>query len=83
MMIIVAGNHLIKECFSFVARGSVEIKALRYQSEGPGIDPRSCHFGFFFRSIRQVHVPGVDSTSKIEYQDIPGDTGGRYVGMCV
>ena len=38
--------------------------------------------GDFFRSIRQVHAPGVDSASKNEYQDIPGGKGGRCVGMC-
>ena len=31
--------------------------------------------GDFFRSIRQVHVPGVDSASKNDYQDIPGGKG--------
>ena len=31
--------------------------------------------GDFFRSIRQVHVPGVDSASKNEGK------GGRYVGV--
>ena len=35
--------------------------------------------GDFFRSIRQVHVPGVDSASKNEYQDISGGKGGRCV----
>jgi hypothetical protein len=29
------------------AWSSVVVKALRYQSDGPGIDPRLCHFGFF------------------------------------
>jgi hypothetical protein len=29
----------------------------------------------FFGSIRQVHVLGVDSASKNEYQDIPGGKG--------
>ena len=37
--------------------------------------------GDFFRSIRQVHVPVVESASKNEYQDIPGDKGGRRVGV--
>ena len=35
----------------------------------------------FFRSIRQLHVPRVDSASKNEYQDIPGGKGGLYVGV--
>ena len=29
------------------AWGSVVVKALRYYSEGPGIDSRWCHWGFF------------------------------------
>ena len=37
--------------------------------------------GNFFRSFRQVHVPGVDSASKNEYQDIPGGKGSRCVGV--
>ena len=37
--------------------------------------------GDFFRSIRQVHMPGVDSASKNEYQDIPGGKGGRCIGV--
>ena len=46
---------------------------------GPGVAGRVT--GDFFRSIRQVHVPGVDSISKNEYQDIPGGKGGRCVGV--
>ena len=37
--------------------------------------------GDLFRSIRQVHRPGVDSASKNEYQDIPGGKGGLCVGV--
>ena len=37
--------------------------------------------GIFFHSIRHVYVPGVDSASKNEYQDIPGGKGGRCVGV--
>jgi hypothetical protein len=29
------------------AWGSIVVKVLRYQSDGPGIDPRWCHWGFF------------------------------------
>ena len=50
--------------------GSVVVKVLRYWSEGPRIDLRSCHLGFFPK-------PGFDSASKNEYQDIPGGKGGR------
>jgi hypothetical protein len=37
------------------AWGSLVVKALRYKSEGAGIDSR-CRRGFF-RGIRQFHVP--------------------------
>jgi hypothetical protein len=37
--------------------------------------------GDFFRIIRQVHVLGVDSASKNEYQDVPGGKGGRCEGV--
>jgi hypothetical protein len=37
--------------------------------------------GIFFRGIWQIHVPGVDWTSRNEYQDIPGGKGGRCVGL--
>jgi hypothetical protein len=29
------------------ACGGVVVKALRYKTEGPGIDPQWCHWGFF------------------------------------
>jgi hypothetical protein len=37
--------------------------------------------GDFFRGIRQVHVPGVDSAFRNEYQDIPGGKDGRRVRL--
>jgi hypothetical protein len=37
--------------------------------------------GDFFRGIRQVNVPGVDSAFRNEYQDIPGGNDGRCVGL--
>ena len=49
-------------------RGSVVVKA--------GIDPRSCHLGFFSEASDKSMCPGVDSASKNEYQDIPGGKGG-------
>ena len=49
------------------------VKALRYMSEGPGIDSR-CHRDFSM-------CPGADSASKSEYQDIPGSKGGRCVRL--
>ena len=39
------------------AWGSTVVKALRYYSDGPGIDTRWCHLGFFRGSFRQNHVP--------------------------
>ena len=55
------------------ARGSIVIKVL---GSIPG------HVtGYFFWSIRQVHVPGVDSASKNEYQDISGGKGGWCIGV--
>ena len=53
------------------------LKALHYQSEGPGIDPRS--LWIFSGASDSSMCPGVDSASKNEYQDIPGDKDGRYV----
>ena len=46
------------------------VKALRYYSEGLGIDPRS--LGIFSGASDSSMCPGVDSASKNEYQDIPG-----------
>jgi hypothetical protein len=37
--------------------------------------------GDFFRGIRQVHVPGVNSALWNEYQDSPGGKDGRCVGL--
>ena len=51
--------------------------ALRYYSEGPGIDPQS--LGIFSVASESSMCPGVDSASKNEYQDIPGGKDGRCV----
>jgi hypothetical protein len=37
--------------------------------------------GDFFRGIRQVHVPGVNSAFRNEYQYIPGGKDGRCVWL--
>jgi hypothetical protein len=58
--------------------GGVVVKALRYQSQGPGVFPRWCHWGFFC-GIRQFDVLEIDSASKNEYQDTPGGKDGRCV----
>jgi hypothetical protein len=52
------------------------VKALRYKSEGPGIDSR-CRQGFFFVESDSSICPGHDSVSKNEYQVHPGVKGGR------
>ena len=46
------------------AWGGVVVKALRYYSEGPGIDPRS--LGIFSGASDSSMCPGVDSASKNE-----------------
>ena len=54
---------------SIRAWGSVVVKALRYYSDGPGIDFRWCHWGDFFRgSSDRTMCPEVDSASESEYQ---------------
>ena len=53
------------------------VKALRYLSKGPRIDPRS--LGNFSGASDSSMCPGVDSASKNEYQDIPGGKDGRCV----
>jgi hypothetical protein len=61
------------------AWGSVVVKALRYKSEGPGID--SGVAGFFSVASDSSMCPGVDSASKNEYQVNPGGKGGRCVRL--
>ena len=61
-----------------MACGTVVVKVLCYYSEGPGINPRSCHWRFFPTHPASPR-PGVDSASKNE--DIPGGKGGRCVGV--
>ena len=40
-----------------LAWGSVVVKALRYYSDGPGIDPSGVTLDLFRGSFRQNHVP--------------------------
>ena len=65
----------------YIMENSVVVKALRLQVGRFRDRSPVVSLGFFSRSIRQVHVPGVDSASKNEYQDIPGGKGGRCVGV--
>jgi hypothetical protein len=55
------------------------VKALRYKSEGPGID--SGVAGVFSVTSDSSMRPGVDSASKNEYQANPGGKGGRCVKL--
>jgi hypothetical protein len=59
---------------------SVVVKALRYKSEGPGIDSR-CRRFFFFVASDSSMCPGVDSASENVYQVNPGGKGGRCVRL--
>jgi hypothetical protein len=54
--------------------------ALRYKSEGPGIDSR-CRRGFFSVASDSSMCPGVDSASKNDYQVNPGGKSGRCVRL--
>jgi hypothetical protein len=56
------------------------VKALRYKSEGPGIDSRYRRVFFSVASDSSV-CPGVDSASKNKYQVNPGGKGGRCVRL--
>jgi hypothetical protein len=51
------------------AWGGVVVKALRYKSEGRGIDSR-CRQGFFSVASDGSMCPGVDSASKNEYKGV-------------
>jgi hypothetical protein len=61
------------------AWGSVVVKAQRCQSEGLGIDPQWCRWGFFSVVTDGTMCPGVDSASKNEYEDTPWGEDGRCV----
>jgi hypothetical protein len=45
------------------------VKALRYYSEGLGIDPPVVSLGIFSEATDETMCPGVDSVSKNEYQE--------------
>jgi hypothetical protein len=61
------------------AWGSIVVKALRYWSEGLGIDPQWCRWGFFSEATDGTMCPRVDSASKNEYRELPGGKDGRCV----
>ena len=70
---------LIKVYYKCISWGSVGVKALRYKSDGSGIDSR-CRRDFPVASDSSM-CPGADSVSKSEYQDIPGGKGGQCVRL--
>ena len=53
-------NILVYVRVSLTPWGSVVVK-----SEGPGIDPRSCHWGFFFEASDKSMCPGSTQALKI------------------
>jgi hypothetical protein len=55
--------HIFARYFVFRvgAWGSVVVKALRYWSDGPGIDPRWCHWGFFFSVVPSAATEKIPS----------------------
>jgi hypothetical protein len=54
---------------SGIEPATCRFKALRYYSDGPGIDPRWCNLGFFsVVPSDKTMCPEVDSTSENEYQ---------------
>ena len=59
------------------AWGSLVVKARRYYSDGVGIDPQWCRWGFFSVATDGTMCPVVHSISKNEYQDTPGGKDGR------
>jgi hypothetical protein len=65
------------------AWGSVVIKALRYKSDGPGIDSRWCHW-IFQRHIPSDRTMALGSTQplvKMSTRDILGGKSGRCVKL--
>jgi hypothetical protein len=61
------------------AEPGVAVKALRYNSEGLGIDPRWCRWGFFSEATDWTVCPGVIQPLKMSTRKTPGGEGGRCV----
>jgi hypothetical protein len=60
-----------------MSRGDSVVEALRYKTEGRGIDSGWCHWNFSLTSFRPHYGPGVDSTcNRNEYQ-------GYFLGLKV
>jgi len=65
------------------AWGSLVVKALRYQSDGPGIDSRWCHWVFFFSVVPLTEPCALRSTQllKVSTRDFSWCKGGRCVWL--
>ena len=63
-----------------MAWGGVVVKALRYKSDGPGIDSRWCHWGFFSVS---TETRALSSTQplKVSTKEFSWGKGGRCVWL--
>ena len=59
------------------AWGSVVVKALRYQSDGPGIDSLWCHW----TSDQTMALVSTQPVVKMSTRNIPGGKGGRCVRL--
>jgi hypothetical protein len=62
------------------AWGSVVVKALRYLSEGPRIDPRSLRWGFFSEASDKSMCPGSTQPFEMSTRIFLGKDG-RWVGL--
>ena len=68
---------------SIGAWGGVVVKALRYYSDGPGIDSRWCHwiFQWHIPSDRTIALGSTQPLVKTSTRNIPGGRGGRCVRL--
>ena len=61
--------------------GSVVVKALRYQSDGLGIDSRWCHWGFFAMLPTEPYALGSTQPLKMSTGDFSWGKGARCVRL--
>jgi hypothetical protein len=78
-----SGLHiiLIYRMYSFGAWAGVVVKALRYLSEGLGIDPRWCRWGFFPKLPTEPCALESTQPLNMSTRKTPGGEGGRCVKM--
>ena len=68
--------------YLFISWGSVVVKALRSQSDGPGIDSRWCHWGFFpWFPPTEPCVMGSTQPLKMSTRDFSWGKGGQCVWL--